>query len=250
MFWLTGARKQSGQVRYRTSVKAECASLALKLSTGEPLQVDFKLPDSSAEISAECDVQWAESAGRAGLRFVRMHGESRSDLMHWLTDQLDRQMKARLSAVQQAAVGTPDNLPQTPLPNGEKKEYETPIFNRYKTIDELPVKLRSVAQGILKEQPALKVMLDEQHRSVSVSEEFAHLLGYKSRDLLGKPIDHITSKGTMDIDFNFRVFRRFKETKGLWLFEGRSGKKLLCSYRTLRSADKVIAEFTPLLVSA
>jgi PAS domain len=93
-------------------------------------------------------------------------------------------------------------------------------------------------------------MLDELHQSVSVSEEFAHLLGYNSRELLGRPIDDITSKGTVDIEFTFRMFRRFKETKGLWLFEGRRGKKLLCSYKATRIADKVTAEFTPLLVSA
>jgi PAS domain S-box-containing protein len=131
-----------------------------------------------------------------------------------------------------------------------KKKYETPFVNRYKTIEELPAKLRAAAQDILKERPVLKVMLDEQHHSVSMSEEFAHMLGYHSRELLGRPIDDITSEGTVDIEFNFRVFRRFKETKGLWLFECRRGEKLLCSYKATRISDKVMAEFTPLFVTA
>lgn len=236
----------SGQIS-NVSEGGLCISGPASLKAGEPLEVEFKLPKSSVEISAECDVQWADSAGRAGLRFVRMHRESRSDLMHWLTDQLDKQMKAKLLTLDQGSAAATSGAT---VPSEEKKDYETPVFNRYKTIDELPVKLRTVAQEILKEQPALRVMLDEQHRSVSVSEEFAHLLGYKSRELLGRPIDDITSKGTVDIDFNFRVFRRFKETKGLWLFEGRQGKKLLCRYKATRVADKVVAEFTPLLVSA
>jgi PAS domain-containing protein len=227
-----------------------CISGPTSLKTGEALEVEFRLPVSSAEISAECDVQWADENGRAGLRFIRMRQESRSDLMHWLTDQLDKQIGAKMAAFQQRSAAAAAEGCESPQSRENKKKYETPLVNRYQMIEELPVKLRAVAQEILKEQPALKVMLDEQHQSVSVSEEFAHLLGYNSRELLGRPIDDITSKGTVDIEFTFRMFRRFKETKGLWLFEGRRGKKLLCSYKATRIADKVTAEFTPLLVSA
>jgi PAS domain S-box-containing protein len=138
------------------------------------------------------------------------------------------------------------------FPNVRKKAraYTSSTMTRYETIDDLPAKLRPIAEEILSAQPTLKVTVDEHRRNVSVSEEFAHLLGYTSGDLVGKPIDDITANGTVDIDFIFRISRRFGEMQGLWLFESRDGQKLLCSYRARRSDSELTAEFTPLLVAA
>jgi PAS domain S-box-containing protein len=134
--------------------------------------------------------------------------------------------------------------------SGKKRPYIAPTVTKYETINELPIKLRPAAEEILSARPMLKVIVDENRRNVSVSEEFAHLLGYTSRDLVGKPIDDITANGTIDIDFIFRISRRFGEMQGLWLFESRDGQKLLCSYRARRSDSELTAEFVPLLVAA
>lgn len=66
-----------------------CILPPVPLRPGEHLSVEFVLPSSSAEISAECDVQWADAEGRVGLQFERISPRAKSDLQHWLTRQLD-----------------------------------------------------------------------------------------------------------------------------------------------------------------
>jgi PAS domain S-box-containing protein len=96
----------------------------------------------------------------------------------------------------------------------------------------------------------LQVTLDEHHRYLKVSEEFARLLGYSACELIGKRVDDITPQGTIDIEFAFRISRRFGEMRGLWLFESREGKKLLCSYKARKASSEFIAELTPLFLAA
>jgi len=132
----------------------------------------------------------------------------------------------------------------------KKRPYIPPRLDSYRSVAELPEKFRSAAAEILSEQPCLRVVLDEDHRYRSVSEEFARLLGYSSAELIGKRVDEITTKDTVDIDFAFRISRRFGEMKGLWLFERRDGKKLLCTFRAQRSDSNITAELKPVLVAA
>jgi hypothetical protein len=66
-----------------------CILPPVSLRPGEQLSVEFVLPSSSAEISAECDVQWADAEGRVGLQFERISPGAKSDLQHWLAEQLD-----------------------------------------------------------------------------------------------------------------------------------------------------------------
>jgi hypothetical protein len=66
-----------------------CILPPVSLRPGEHLSVEFVLPSSSADISAECNVQWVDAEKRAGLQFERISPHAKSDLQHWLTQQLD-----------------------------------------------------------------------------------------------------------------------------------------------------------------
>jgi PAS domain-containing protein len=131
-----------------------------------------------------------------------------------------------------------------------KRAYVSPTINHYHSLEQLPEKIRGAVEEILSDDRPLTVVLDEDHRYVSVSEEFARLLGYSARELIGKRVDDITVQGTVDIDFAFQASKRLGEMQGLWLFEGRFGKKLLCRYRTRRSKATYTAELEPLFIAA
>ena len=127
-----------------------------------------------------------------------------------------------------------------------KRPYQTPKVTRYRSIRDLPEKFQAIAQDILAEQPLLKAVIDEDQRCLSVTEEFARFLGYAPRDLKNRSIYEITCPGTVDLGFVFRVVRRLREMQGLWVFEHKQGKKVLCSYRAIRADGALVAEFTPL----
>ncbi len=148
------------------------------------------------------------------------------------------------------AATPPDGSPSRRTTPKLKRAYVSPKINRYQSIDQLPEKIRVAVEEILSDDRPLTVVLDEDHRYVSVSEEFARLLGYSSRELMGKRVDDITVQGTVDIDFAFQVSKRLGEMQGLWLFEGRFGKKLLCRYRARRSRATYTAELEPLFIAA
>ena len=131
-----------------------------------------------------------------------------------------------------------------------KREYIAPKLTRYESIEQLPEKIREAVKDILSDDPPLTVMLDEEHRYISVSEEFARLLGYSSRELTGKRVEDITVQGTVDVDFTFKASKKLGEMQGLWLFEGRYGKRLLCSYRARPDHATYTAELRPLLIAA
>jgi PAS domain S-box-containing protein len=117
-------------------------------------------------------------------------------------------------------------------------------------MDQLPEKIREAVKYIFSEDRPLTVVVDEKHRYVSVSEEFARLLGYTARELTGKLVEDITVQNTVDIDFTFRASKKLGEMQGLWLFEGRYGKRLLCSYRARPHHATYTAELRPLLIAA
>jgi PAS domain S-box-containing protein len=229
-----------GQV-VNVSESGLCISAPVALGTGDAVELQFTLPSSTTEISTEAEVQWVDhSSGRAGLRFVRMNGNSKTELMHWLATQLDEQLKSVSSRqVQGYDPGTGSSV-------NKKRPYFTPRVDSYQAIGDLPSKFRAIAEDILEEHPILKVTIDQQHRSVIVSEELARLLGYSSRELRGRKMEEITSKGTTDVGHVISVVHRLRESKGLWLLEGRNGTRLLCSYRATKLNGNVLAEFTPL----
>lgn len=131
-----------------------------------------------------------------------------------------------------------------------KRTYVAPKLTRYESMDQLPEKIREAVKGILSEERPLTVVVDEEHRYVSVSEEFARLLGYSSRELMGKSVEDITVQNTIDIEFTFKASKKLGEMQGLWLFEGRYGKRLLCSYRARRHRATYTAELRPLFIAA
>lgn len=131
-----------------------------------------------------------------------------------------------------------------------KHAYLAPKVTRYESIEQLPEKIREAVKEILSDDRPLTVMLDEEHRYISVSEEFARLLGYSARELTGKRVEDITVQDTVDIDFTFKASKKLGEMQGLWLFEGRYGKRLLCSYRARRHHETYTAEIKPLFIAA
>ena len=148
------------------------------------------------------------------------------------------------------AAASPDVFPSKRTTPKLKRAYVSPKIKRYESVDQLPDKIRVAVEEILSDDRPLTVVVDEDHRYVSVSEEFARLLGYSARELTGKRVDDITVQGTVDIDFAFQVSKRIGEMQGLWLFEGRYGKKLLCRYRARRSRTTYTAELEPLFIAA
>ncbi|HVZ18768.1 MAG TPA: PilZ domain-containing protein [Terriglobales bacterium] len=76
-----------------------CIAAPVQLTPGDLVELEFKLPQSSLEIGAEARVQWCNQTGRAGLRFLRLEHDARSDLQHWLTEQLNKILKPTLARV-------------------------------------------------------------------------------------------------------------------------------------------------------
>lgn len=77
-----------------------CMMAAVRLHPGDLVAVEFRLPCSSAEISAEAEVQWRDVSGRVGLHFLAMRRDCKSDLQHWLTNQLDKRLKPALARLE------------------------------------------------------------------------------------------------------------------------------------------------------
>lgn len=224
-----------------------CIVAPLPLNVSEFVAVEFMLPHSSIEIIAQCNVQWATPEGGAGLQFISLPKNRKPDLLHWLSEQLDRHLQPLTAFARVPSLGVVPTLNTVRSP--EKRLYEKPRVSSHQSIEHIPTKLRIVAEDILADNPVLRVEMDEQRRSISFSEEFARLLGYSARDLVGRSLEEITSQDAVDIDFIFKVLGRIRESRGLWLFESRSGNRLLCTYKARIAADRVVAEFTPLLMA-
>jgi hypothetical protein len=46
--------------------------------------LEFQLPETDTRISAKCKLAWADSEGRAGIRFLSMDRQSEHQLEKWL----------------------------------------------------------------------------------------------------------------------------------------------------------------------
>lgn len=66
-----------------------CITAPLPLIAGEGVNVEAKIPSSTIEISARCEVLWSDASYRTGLRFLDLPPGTRGDLNYWLTDQLE-----------------------------------------------------------------------------------------------------------------------------------------------------------------
>ncbi|HVZ17304.1 MAG TPA: PilZ domain-containing protein [Terriglobales bacterium] len=66
-----------------------CFDSPVSLRQGEFIEAQIRLPKSSIELASRCQVQWTKENGRAGVRFLNLSNESKSDLQHWLARQLE-----------------------------------------------------------------------------------------------------------------------------------------------------------------
>jgi PAS domain S-box-containing protein len=132
----------------------------------------------------------------------------------------------------------------------KKRTYTAPDLNKYQSLEKLPARFRDVAEEILQSRQPMVITVDEKRQYLEVSEEFAQMLGYSARELVGKRMDDVTVKDILDIDLSFRVVRRFGELQGLWLFESRDGRPLLCSYYARKVNSKYTAELRPISLAA
>jgi CheY-like chemotaxis protein len=66
-----------------------CILPAVPLASGDMLEIELRLPETSIEVSAGCQVKWTDVSGRAGLQFRSMSSDVGADLQHWLAQQLE-----------------------------------------------------------------------------------------------------------------------------------------------------------------
>ena len=130
-----------------------------------------------------------------------------------------------------------------------KKPYQSPELRKYNDLRELPAHLKSAAQEILLEVGALTTIMDRERRLVSVSEAFARTLGYRTMELIGRPIDDFTVPNTIDIEFVFNAFFKLGEMDGIWIFQHRDGRKVVAHYRARLNNDHSYTDIKPLLVA-
>ncbi len=99
------------------------------------------------------------------------------------------------------------------------------------------------------EASALTTIIDKERRLVSVSEAFARTLGYRTMDIVGRPIDDFTAPNTIDIEFVFNAFFKLGEMDGIWIFQHRDGRKVVAHYHARLNNNHSYADIEPLLVA-
>jgi ActR/RegA family two-component response regulator len=57
------------------------------------VSANFKLPGAATPLEPKVQVAWMDDSGRAGLRFVDLPKDSRTQLDHWLTEQCEKAEK-------------------------------------------------------------------------------------------------------------------------------------------------------------
>jgi PAS domain-containing protein len=75
-----------------------------------------------------------------------------------------------------------------------------------------------------------EILLDTSGRFVDIQEDFCRFVGYKRGELLGKPIEMVTASNLLDVSKNLGMFFFFGRARGLWMFIGREGARLLVHY--------------------
>lgn len=125
-----------------------------------------------------------------------------------------------------------------------KRPYSPPRVTKYSNVSELPEHLRHELVDKL-------VTICDEHRTYRfVSESFAHALGYRSEELIGKRIDDITVEKSVDLDFVFQAFLELGEMDGLWLCKHRNGRHVLLHYHARVTSDGFYAEAESLSMAA
>lgn len=73
-----------------------------------------------------------------------------------------------------------------------------------------------------------------------VSDGFCSFLGYHRKELLGKKIDALTARRTLDVSKHLAAIHHFGWFAGLWLFVGQDGKPALVHYVAALGPDLTI----------
>jgi len=131
-----------------------------------------------------------------------------------------------------------------------KKPYVRPEITKYSRIEDMPVSQQAAASEIVEKLAKdYDSIVDRDRRWVSVSENFASILGYRVMDLVGRRVDDFTTPGSMDLDFVFDIFFRIGEMDRLWMFKHNSGKSVVVRYRARLTDEFSFAQVKPLLVA-
>ena len=89
-------------------------------------------------------------------------------------------------------------------------------------------------------RPDYVVVVDLNRKYREVSEGFCKLLGYTREDLIGRRVDSITAHGTNDVRIVFELFQRSGYMHGIWIFENRSGTRIIVRYEAWLRYDRQI----------
>jgi hypothetical protein len=88
---VTIVRRNMPEVRCQSVNISEggmAVSTSVPLSAGEPVQVQFTIPDHKVPFVAESTICWLK-AGQFGVRFVSLSPERKSELQQWLSRKLE-----------------------------------------------------------------------------------------------------------------------------------------------------------------
>jgi DNA-binding response OmpR family regulator len=69
---------------------------ASRLDKDTTVALRFTLPETDISLELKGDIVWADTVGRAGIRFVEVPQNSKSQLEQWLTERLQKEMPSRL----------------------------------------------------------------------------------------------------------------------------------------------------------
>ena len=84
---VTIVRRNMPEVRCQSVNISEggmAVSTSVPLNAGEPVQVQFSIPDHKVPFLAESTICWLKT-GRLGVRFVSLSSERKSELQEWLS---------------------------------------------------------------------------------------------------------------------------------------------------------------------
>mgnify|MGYP005811366743 CR=1 FL=1 len=76
-----------------------------------PVKVHFDLPGSLDTLAVTCDVVWADSTGRAGLRFTDISRDARRHVQQWVRANTSHMLRPARMAEEHAVVPPPDAVP-------------------------------------------------------------------------------------------------------------------------------------------
>jgi PAS domain S-box-containing protein len=121
----------------------------------------------------------------------------------------------------------------------DKKPYTPPRLIAYPS-DQVPETVIQLFPESHRLPPKYTNVVDLHRRFVRVSDSFCELLGYQSKELIGKIYDEFTAPKTADIPTIFRLFEKSGHMQGLWMLVHRTGERILIRYESWLRPDSLI----------